>query len=80
MPNLVKPKDYRHEAQDRVNIKVEEIENAILNHPYYLSQINPKFNKAIDKAMNNLLKAYQLVDKDFEEFKKIDLDEIGLYA
>ena len=79
MTNLVKPKDFRHEAQDRVNIKVQEIENSLLNHPYYLSQVNPKFNKAMDKAIKNLCKAYQLVDKDFEQVKKINLDEIISY-
>ena len=79
MGNLVKTKYFRNEAQDRVDIKVQEIENSLLNHPYYLSQVNPKFNKAMDKAIKSLYKAYQLVDKDFEQVKKINLDEIIPY-
>lgn len=79
MNTIVKTKYFRNEAQDRVDIKVQEIENSLLNHPYYLSQVNPKFNKAMDKAIKNLCKAYQLVDKDFEQVKKINLDEIISY-
>ena len=79
MSNLVKTKYFRNEAQDRVNIKVQEIENSLLDHPYYLSQVNPKFNKALDKAIKSLCKAYQLVDKDFEQVKKINLDETISY-
>ena len=79
MGNLVKTKYFRNEAQDRVNIKVQEIENSLLDHTYYLSQVNPKFNKALDKAIKSLCKAYQLVDKDFEQVKKINLDETISY-
>ena len=77
MTTIVKPKGFRIEIQDRVHIKIDEIESNIVNHPYYLSGINPKFNEAIDIAIIQLSKAYQLADKLNEEFKKIDLDELS---
>ena len=79
MNTIVKTKYFRNEAQDRVDSKVQVIDNSLLIHPQYLSHVNPKFNKAMDKAIKNLCKAYQLVDKDFEQVKKINLDEIISY-
>lgn len=51
------------------------VNDHLLNHHYYHSNINPEFNKHIDKALKHLAKAYQAVGNEQNEVdRKIAVD------
>lgn len=71
----VSPKWFRHEALHTTNVCAEMVNDHLLNHHYYHSNINPEFNKHIDKALKHLAKAYQAVGNEQNEVdRKITID------
>ncbi len=55
----VDPKWFRHEALHSTNLLCETLDTHLVNHHYYHSNINPKFNEEVDLAIEHLNKAYQ---------------------
>lgn len=68
--NFVKPKFLRHEALHTTHNLVESINNQLIEHHYYNSNINPLFNELVDDAMSKLADAYQAVGDTDNEVKK----------
>ena len=70
------PKWFRHEALHTTSICIEMVEDHLRNHHYFHSNINPEFNKQVDKAMEHLAKAYQMAGdyKSNEVRKKIKVN------
>ena len=62
----VNPKWFRHEASHTTNLFVENINDHLIKHHYYNSNINPKYNKLIDKAIDTLAAAYQAINEENE--------------
>lgn len=60
----------RHEALHTTHILLESIEEHLAKHWYYQSEINPKFNQQIDKAISVLAEAYQAGGNEKNEVKK----------
>lgn len=57
----VKTKWFRHEALHMTWVLTETLSAQIQKHEYYKSKINPKFNLAIDHAIEALSEAYLAV-------------------
>ena len=72
MKKKVKPNYLRHEALHTTAVLLEMIDSHLVDHYYYHSGINPSYNDAVDSALANLSKAYQLCNKDNEAFKKMN--------
>lgn len=54
----------QHEALHATNMVTEILEDHLINHHYYNSKVNKKYNKLIDKAGKALASAYQSVGAD----------------
>lgn len=67
----VKPKWFRHEALHSTNMLYENVHDHLLEHHYYHSKINPKYNEHIDKALEHLWQAYQSCDDTYEVFDQM---------
>lgn len=71
-----------HEALHSTNIVVEILEDHLMNHHYYNSNINPEYNALIDEAGAALSAAYQSVgqqmhfDNEENNIKKVKLNRI----
>ena len=72
---MSKVKWFRHEALHTTNNHLLQIEETLVNHHYFDSEINPEFNKQINKAIKALAKAYQAVGsgRELEVKRKIKL-------
>ena len=70
----VTPKWLRFQDMNTVIVVSNLIDTELCNSMYADSNINPKYNKSLKKAMKHLAKAYQLVgNKENEVFKKIKI-------
>lgn len=67
----VTPKWFRHEALHSSNMLFENVNDHLLEHHYYHSKINPKYNEHIDKAIDHLWQAYQACNKSNEVFDQM---------
>lgn len=72
----VTPEWFRHEALHTTNVLLESVNNHLLEHHYYHQEINPLFNKHIDRAISALFDAYQAVGLDEENEVKKYMDNI----
>ena len=63
---MVDPQWFRHEAMHSTNMFVEMVSDHLANHHYYHQEINPKFNKHIENAIDELAAAYQAVNETNE--------------
>ena len=61
---------FRHEALHTTSISIELINNQLVEHHYYHSNINPEFVKQTDLALEALNNAYQLIDKEQENLNE----------
>lgn len=57
----------RFEALHTTNIIVEMIDDHLMRHQYYDSNVNPEYNKLVDEAQALLARAYQVCGQDDEE-------------
>lgn len=69
--NKVKVDLIEHEALHSTNMVTEILEDHLINHHYYNSNINPEYNKLIDKAGKSLAKAYQSIANNSEYYKSL---------
>lgn len=75
MGNKVNPKWHRHESLHTTDLIVNLVDNSLIDHTYFVSGINPAFNKHIENALEELCKAYQACNKENEIFKKIEIKD-----
>ncbi len=71
---------FRHEALHITWVSIEILSMQIQQHEYYKSGVNPKFNDAIDRAIEALSEAYVAVGagKDNEMRRKIKISTESL--
>lgn len=60
-----------HEALHSTNMVSEILEEHLVNHHYYDSQVNKEYNKLIDKAGEFLQEAYQSIANNSDFYKEI---------
>lgn len=71
----VNPKWYRHESLHTTHVITNALYSALVEHMYFDSEINPEFNKHIQKALDHLNKAYQACNKEHEVKSKIKVSD-----